>query len=107
MKNRFKAVESQTSGEVFETSAAKIRILGPFCGNPGRQVASADAETSLVEYKIENVTSHYVATVFSDHGSGKFSTDFIPLEPGPNRVLMEFKYKGGKVYPVDLTIIKK
>ena len=102
----------QTSGEVFETKAAKVRILGPFCGASGRQLAGASAgdtkaEAALTDYKIENVTSHYTATVFSDHASGKFSTDFIPLEPGENKVIMEFKYRNGKVFPVELTIIRK
>ncbi len=101
----------QTTGEVFETKAAKVRILGPFCGAVGRQVAatgdSARSDAGLTDYKIENVTSRYTATVFSDHASGKFSTDFIPLEPGENKVVMEFRYKSGKVYPVELTIIRK
>ncbi|MBI3556131.1 MAG: hypothetical protein HY074_07695 [Deltaproteobacteria bacterium] len=100
----------QTTGEVFETKAAKVRILGPFCGATGRQVAAAGeakADAGLIEYKIENVTTHYAATVFSDHASGKFSTDFIPLEAGENRIAMEFRYKNGKVFPVELTIVRK
>lgn len=112
----------QPSGEIFETSATKVRILGPFCGaavnNPGRQIAATDDEVAsttaakpltlqLLEYKIENTTNHYVATVFSDPGSGKFSTDFVPLESGSNKLVMEFKYKGGRVFPVELTVIRK
>ena len=100
----------QPSGEVFETSAAKVRILGPFCGSSGRTIAgdgTSKGDPSLTDYRIENSTSRYTATVFSDFAAGKFSTDFIPLEPGPNKVIMEFRYRGGKVFPVELTIIRK
>lgn len=104
----------QASGEILETTAAKVRILGPFCGAPiGRQIAGApppgsgSSESTLSDYKIENTTSRYTATVFSDHAAGKFSTDFIPLEPGTNKVIMEFRYRNGKVHPVELTIIRK
>lgn len=100
----------QSSGEVFETSAAKMRILGPFCGSTGRNLAGdngAKGNTEVADYRIENSTTHYTATVFSDFSAGKFSTDFIPLEPGPNKVVMEFRYKNGKVFPVELTVIRK
>lgn len=101
----------QATGEVFETTAAKVRILGPLCGAVGRQLASDSpsgrTENILTDYRIENITSRYVATVFSDSTNGKFSTDFIPLESGTNKILMEFRYKGGKVFPVELKIIKK
>lgn len=101
------------TGEVFETTAAKVRILGPFCGAPAqavRQIASEEGATSHSgpsEYRIENTTSHYLATVFSDLEAAKFSTDFVPLESGPNKIHMEFRYKDGHIFPVELTIIKK
>lgn len=103
------------AGERFETSAAKVRILGPFCGSTSRVPAAAPNKdssgaapgTSLIDYKVENVTSRYSATVFSDYSTGKFSTDFIPLERGANKVVMEFRYKSGKAYPVELTIVRK
>jgi hypothetical protein len=103
----------QPTGETFETTAAKIRILGPFCGAAApRQPAADTGDTTLVDsglssYKVENLTNRYSATVFNDQAAGKFSTDFIPLEPGANRIMMEFRYRSGKVNPVNLTVTRK
>lgn len=100
----------QSAGETFETSASKVRILGPFCGaQAGRRTAGDgnSPDPAITEAHIENTTSHYVATVFSDHSTGKFSTDFVPLDQGPNKITMEFRYRNGKVFPVELTVIRK
>lgn len=97
--------------EVFETGASKVRVLGPLCGMSGRQPGSspsgAASEPGPTEHRIENATTRYVATVFSEKGSGRFSTDFIPLELGANRILMQFSYKGGRIVPIELTVLRK
>lgn len=85
--------------ESFETAATKVRITGAFCGQPPKAEAG--------EFKISNTTSRFTATVLSDPQAKTFSTDFIPLEAGANKVQMDFAYKNGKSFPVDLTITRK
>jgi len=101
----------QATGEIFETEAAKVRILGPFCGaTPAPRGPATDAQGAAApdgQYRVENTTTRFTATVFSDSQAGKFSTDFIPLDPGSNRIVMEFRYRSGKVFPVELTVIRK
>lgn len=100
-------------GESYETSASRIRILGPLCGAPNRSPASVNGTASatsskpdpgLVSSTVENATTRFAATVFTDHGTSDFSTDFIPLEKGRNRIVMQFRYKTGKIQPIELYI---
>ncbi|MEW6057535.1 MAG: hypothetical protein AB1540_13060 [Bdellovibrionota bacterium] len=103
-----------STGEFFQTNAAKIRIAGSLCGAPidNRQVSSASgasepAPAGFSEAKIENKSTNFNATVFHDQVGGKFSTDFIPLEQGKNRIELLFKYKNGKKFPFQLIVERK
>lgn len=87
------------SQENFETQAAKIQISGVFCGHTGTAEAG--------EFKVENSTTRFTATVLKDLQAKSFSTDVIPLEIGTNKVVMQFGYKNGKSFPVELTINRK
>lgn len=101
------------SGELLETQAAKIRIVGPFCGHPthlAQPKTNTETETidSDANLKIENSRNKFAATVFSDFENGKFSTDFIPVEVGTNKIIMEFQYKKSrKVFPVEVIVVRK
>lgn len=99
------------SGEVYETRSKKLRIVGPFCGSKPTIVRKTASEpvlvkSSLTESKIENRTTRYAATIFNDFESNRFSTDFIPLEYGINKIHMEFHYKSGKVFPIDVNVTR-
>ena len=94
----------KVSGETHDTTSNKLRIVGPFCGTI-RGIAANHALISDIQ--IENTTNHYVATVFIDRDSMKFSTDFIPLDQGINKISMAFHYKSGKVVPVGIDVTKK
>lgn len=91
------------TNEVFETTGTKVRITGPYCDAASRRVASLQA----IDTRIENVSSRYIATVFNDRSSHRFSTDFIPLESGVNKILIQFLPKGGKAHASQLTIVRK
>lgn len=106
-------IQCLVDGERLETAAAKVRVTGPFCGASNRGLAS-DRPEALIEkgvtpyqLKIQNDTNSYAATVLSDQQSGTFSTDFIPLEMGPNKVSMAFFYKKKKPHVIELSVTRK
>jgi len=84
------------------TSALKTRIIGPLCGMSGEDDAGKLTETSIV-----NGANKFNATVFTDLGAGKFSTDYIPLNLGPNPIHIEFKYRDGRLVSQDFQIVKQ
>ncbi len=97
-----------------ETTSSKIRLNGPFCGEePTREPAStgSDEPEKVPHQKPEkaeifNSANQFHATVFLDAGTGKFSTDYIPLNPGKNPVHIEFSYADGNSFSQDLTITR-
>jgi hypothetical protein len=86
-----------------DTTATKVRLTGMLCGE-GRAPAS-DA-TTLVKAQVTNTANKFAATVFTDVNSGKFSTDYIPLNLGKNPIRIEFSYRGGKVVTQDFNVVK-
>lgn len=80
------------------TAATKVRLTGPLCG------AVAD-EQKLVKTQISNDANKFNATVFPH--SGRFSTDYIPLNAGKNPIRMEFTFQGGRSFSQDLVINKE
>ncbi|MGE4233412.1 MAG: hypothetical protein AB7F43_08800 [Bacteriovoracia bacterium] len=89
-----------------ETTATKIRISGPLCsGNkPIRRPALTEKERLTA--KAENATNKYIATVFYDQIDDRYSTEFIPLEPGANQILIRLS-RSHKSYTKSLTFIRK
>jgi hypothetical protein len=80
-----------------EIQSDRVRLLGTFCDKtlqPGR----------LLKSQIVNNTNHFNATVFTDTESGKYSTDYIPLEPGENGVHLEFSFLDGKSFSQEINI---
>ena len=74
-----------------DTSSTKIRLTGVLCGLP--------TDTGTLKIKkavILNTTNQFNATVFSDGIQKKFSTDYIPLNPGKNQIHVEFVYQSGE-----------
>jgi hypothetical protein len=61
-----------------ETAATKVRLTGKLCMTGARQA------------RVVNQANQYSATVFTDAGNGKFSTDYIPLVAGANPIRVEF-----------------
>ncbi|MFN7685275.1 MAG: hypothetical protein ACK5QT_07685 [Oligoflexia bacterium] len=78
-------------------AASKIRINGPICPSGSAPLARAS---------ITNATNQFAATVFTDAREGRFSTDYIPLNPEKNTIRLEFSYEGGKSLHHELTLIK-
>ncbi|MCC7441655.1 MAG: hypothetical protein IT285_08480 [Bdellovibrionales bacterium] len=73
------------------TSAERVRLSGGLCGLP-----TGSGSEGLIKTEIVNQTNRTAATVFTDVTAGKFSTDFIPLNPGLNRLELKFVHQGGK-----------
>jgi hypothetical protein len=74
-----------------ETQASKVRLSGPLCGS--------DQKADLVrqiKMQIQNVANKYAATVFTDVSTGRFSTDYIPLNAGKNSIHVEFQFPSGQ-----------
>ena len=83
------------------TTAEKIRLLGPLCGRGTKGSAAAVTKITII-----NTANSKPATVFIDESKGKFSTDYIPLKAGPNPIHMEFIYKSGNQVAPELTVNK-
>ena len=98
-------------GETVTTYAPRVRITGHYCGyiKNKRKPSSIpnDSNQGKSGFKIFNESSNYTATVFSDESRKTFSTDFIPLEQGINKITMNFAYNDGNTYPVEVTVIRK
>lgn len=86
-----------------DTTATKVRLTGALCAD-GRVPASDT--TSLVKTQVINNANKFTATVFTDVNSGKFSTDYIPLNLGKNPIHLEFSYRSGKVVSQDINVVK-
>lgn len=84
-----------------DTGASKIRLTGRLCG-----MDSENDGTKLVKSMVTNGTNKFAATVFTDTTAGKFSTDFIPLNSGQNKIHVEFSYRSGKNVAHDFVINK-
>ena len=82
-----------------ETPANKVRLTGSLCG-------SAPDTSKLVKTSISNSANKFTATVFTDLNSGKFSTDYIPLNVGKNPIRIDFSYRDGKSTTQEFTVIK-
>ncbi|NDD93301.1 hypothetical protein EBZ37_14625 [bacterium] len=54
--------------------ASKVRITGPICG-----LENSSEKAQVVSATVVNSANQFHATVFTDLGAGKFSTDYIPL----------------------------
>ena len=84
------------------TQANRARIQGELCG---LQVPSDGAK--LTSANITNLSNQFTATVFAQNDSRRFSTDYIPLKAGENKIRVEFAYSGGmKPFTQDLMITK-
>jgi hypothetical protein len=89
------------AGKTVAVSASKVRINGPICAINGGE-PSALSKASIV-----NSTNQFSATVFTDTGTGKFSTDYIPLNAERNSIRLEFSYKNGQSVSHEFTIQKQ
>ncbi len=90
----------QTQKEM-TTSAPRIRLTGPLCGS------SDSTGTQLIKTVIHNDANKFTATVFTDVNSGRFSTDYIPLNSEKNPIRVEFLYKGGKTVTNDFVVTRQ
>jgi hypothetical protein len=84
------------------TQASRARIQGELCG---RKTSEEGAKLSSAT--ITNASNQFVATIFAQNDSNYFSTDYIPLSQGQNKIHVEFSYIGdSKPYSQDLLITK-
>ncbi|MEK6706700.1 MAG: hypothetical protein AABZ06_13020 [Bdellovibrionota bacterium] len=83
------------------TGAVKARLSGQLCGSIQGLDASKLAKTSAV-----NGSNKFIATIFTDIGGGKYSTDYIPLNLGKNPIHVEFTYKDGKIVAQDVNLTR-
>lgn len=81
-----------------ETTASKVRLSGLICGKSFEKFKNL---------QIYNTTNHFNATVFTDTNTKKFSTDYIPLNPGHNQIHLEFTYSENKNLIRDVLLDKK
>ncbi len=72
------------------TEASKARLQGQLCG-----LKMTDEGMRLASATITNTSNEFIATVFAQNDSNRFSTDYIPLAPGENKIRVEFSYSGG------------
>jgi hypothetical protein len=110
-KNREPASTSSTFGHIESACTSlkkvtvkfsKIRVSGPICGLKG----SKEQET-IQSATVINSANQFQATVFTDPGQGKFSTDYIPLNADQNIIEIKFKFKSGKNSAQKLSLKKE
>jgi len=86
-----------------ERTTTKLRLAGPLCG-----VESPAESSTLMEATITNQANQFKATVFPDVNTGRYSTDYIPLNTGENKIQVEFRYKsGGQKFSQNITIMRR
>ena len=81
------------------TTATRVRLNGKLCG-----IQDPSEGNLLVKTQILNKANSFQATIFTDVTSGRFSTDYIPLNTGENPMHIEFTYRGGKVVTHDIVL---
>lgn len=89
----------------FQTTASKVRIVGPICSPDSDSVE--DSSTSSQKWSnavVKNQRNSFQATLFPDFTHGKFSTDYIPLEEGENKLKLEFTYPNESTIQSELTL---
>jgi cytoskeletal protein RodZ len=102
--NEDAAKKKTSEARLEKTDAAKIRLSGPLCSPTA---AAADTKhATLIKTEVMNKTTNAAATVITNTTEGRFSTDFIPLNPGPNQIQLKWVYSGGKELSQDLIIQK-
>jgi hypothetical protein len=88
------------SKQEVHVTASKVRINGPICGASPAESAEG-LKTSIV-----NSSNQFIATVFTNSKEGRFSTDYIPLNPEKNSIRIQFSGQAGKTLSHELTLIK-
>ncbi|MGZ3689470.1 MAG: hypothetical protein ACXVBW_14305, partial [Bdellovibrionota bacterium] len=82
VQKSFKSVDlSCESNPEQDTTATKVRLAGPLC-----EIDAALDAAKLLRTTIINTANQFNATVFPDVSTGKFSTDYIPLNTGKNPI---------------------
>jgi len=91
------------------TDSSKLRITGMLCTNTGsvdsRSPASKE-DLKVSTISVSNENNHFNATVFTDFGGSKYSTDYIPLSSGKNVLKVVYTLESGKTINQSLTVTK-
>ncbi len=95
-----------------ETTATKVRLNGPLCGGAKaggavhlREPASSDP-SRVLKTTIVNQTNQFTATTFPDSHTRSFSTDYIPLDPGTNRLRVDYLFQDGLSVTQEIVITR-
>ncbi len=78
----------------------RFRLTGGFCGTAGEQAAAPK------EVAVRNTTNRIPASVYIDSTHSRFTTDFVPLNPGENTVEVDFKYPGRSDVNKRITVVR-
>ena len=87
------------------TQANKIRLKGAMCDHGNRSHELINSRHPL-KSSIINQANQVEATVFADPLNGKYSTDYIPLNNGSNRIELRFAYPDGKLFSQEILVNK-
>lgn len=85
----------KNSKESLVTLSKQVRLNGEDCENG----------TVKKDYAIKNETNGYSATVFSSKGRN-FTTDYIELEPGENKIAFKLTSKDGEQKDYRVSIVR-
>ncbi len=80
----------------WETSAKHIRLVSKLCRS---------SDDQLVKATVLNQSTGVQATVFQTSGS-EFTSDFIDLADGPNKIHMTTQLRSGEKRVRDITVVK-
>jgi hypothetical protein len=85
--------------ERFVTQANRIIISGPYCGSSDKTLVPTSSNAT-------NLSTGINATILNIPDANQFSTDYILLKDGLNKILIEFEYPNSKNFKVNLSIQK-
>ena len=85
-----------------DTVSEKMRLTGTLCGE------TLDSESnSSQKITVTNQTNRFSATVFTGSSSLKYSTDYIPLESGINKIQIEIFHANASAHKQSVEITRK
>lgn len=77
--------------QTYNTGSAQVRLAGTLCAKN-------------VQARILNQANRFQAAVFSDSQKSRYTTEYIPLNPGKNPIYFEFKDADGKTLSQVVTV---
>lgn len=94
----YNCLEQQPNQVNKSISAERVRIIGSFCAQEAKRSPNSIHldKQKITKVEVTNLTNQTKATVFEESSLKGFTTDYISLEPGENKIDIIHYYKNGQ-----------